>query len=164
MKLISLNFLNFQVTPLQWGRCVSSDYGIRGMGVRADPGSFRWCQALSRSRSFATTIGRSRSKSTIIGNSEQSSGEGRRPISCRSRRLAPATNSLPFPITTIFLTILLFLIVYTEADTSIGKLDFLIGFSNFDPTLPISCYWLPCVDWQVRQAGRQASERMVSQK
>ncbi|KAJ6646554.1 Protein turtle like B [Pseudolycoriella hygida] len=24
------------------------------MGVRADPGSFRWCQALSRSRSFAT--------------------------------------------------------------------------------------------------------------
>ncbi|GAB0089246.1 hypothetical protein DMENIID0001_037630 [Sergentomyia squamirostris] len=25
------------------------------MGVRADPGSFRWCQALSRSRSIATT-------------------------------------------------------------------------------------------------------------
>lgn len=45
-----------QVTQLQWRRCVSSDYGIRGMGVRADPGSFRWCQALSRSRSFATTL------------------------------------------------------------------------------------------------------------
>lgn len=26
------------------------DYGTRGMGVCADPGSYRWCQALSRSR------------------------------------------------------------------------------------------------------------------
>lgn len=49
-------FFYLQVTPLQWGRYVSSDYGIRGMGVCADPGSFRWCKALSRSRSFATTL------------------------------------------------------------------------------------------------------------
>ena len=44
------------MTPLQWGRSVSGiDYGTRGMGVCADPGSYRWCQALSRSRSsFAT--------------------------------------------------------------------------------------------------------------
>lgn len=54
LKLIIL-FFNLQVTPLQWRRSVSgSDYGTRGMGVLADPGSFRWCQALSRSRSFAT--------------------------------------------------------------------------------------------------------------
>lgn len=31
------------------------DYGTRGMGVCADPGSYRWCQALSRSRSSCAT-------------------------------------------------------------------------------------------------------------
>lgn len=46
--------------PLQWQRRQSIgavDYGTRGMGMCADPGSYRWChQALSRSRtSFATS-------------------------------------------------------------------------------------------------------------
>lgn len=49
-----------KMMPLQWQRRQSIgavDYGTRGMGMCADPGSYRWChQALSRSRtSFATS-------------------------------------------------------------------------------------------------------------